>query len=78
MLKRGAPAAVRSLNQPTHPKIKLLGFRVVYPPPPLSRGSDDCEAKNLFVLKWPTDLWTARHVLEVPAHHNDGNLSRGY
>ena len=38
LFTRGAAAAARLLKPPTHPKIKLLGFRVVYPPPPYQGG----------------------------------------
>ena len=42
LVARGAAAAARVLKPPTHPKIKLLGFRVVYPPPP-SQGGGRCQ-----------------------------------
>ena len=35
---RGERACVRALSHPDHPNLKLLGFRVVYPPNPPIKG----------------------------------------
>ena len=41
IIKIGTHRSVRAAAHPDHPDLKLLGFRVVYPPTPLSRGASD-------------------------------------